>query len=72
MLEPDQISHTQGTCMVAKRGLTYNMGRRSYPYVKKSFNTQHVRIQIDPAILAVIGHRFTGKKNFFFKCDSKT
>ena len=32
-------------------------GWRSYPYVKKSFKTQHGRIPIDPAILAAIGRR---------------
>ena len=34
----------------------------SYPYVKKSFKTQHGRIPIDPAILAAIAHRFIAKK----------
>ena len=50
----DQISHIQS--MVAKRG------KRSYPYVKKLFKTQHGRNPIDPAILAAIGHRFIAKK----------
>ena len=49
LFEPSQISHTQS--MVVKIGLT----KCSYPYVKKSFKTQHGRI---PAILAAIGHRF--------------
>ena len=31
--------------------------------VKKSFKTQHGRIPIDPAILAVIGHCFIANKN---------
>ena len=55
LLEPDQISHTQS--MVAKKS-----GKRSCPYVKKLFETQHGRIPIDPAILAAIGHRFIAKK----------
>ena len=46
LLEPDQISHTQS--MVAKRGR--KSGKRSYPYVKKSFKTQSGGIPIDPAI----------------------
>ena len=33
-----------------------------YPYVKKSFKTQHGRNQIDLAILVAIGHRFIAKK----------
>ena len=55
----DQILHIHVQCMVhvAKRGLK-NSGKCSYPCVKKSFKTQHGRIQIDPAILAAIGHRF--------------
>ena len=36
-------------------------GKHSYPYVKKSFKTQHGTIAIDPAILAAIGHRFIAK-----------
>ena len=52
LLEPDQISHTQS--MAAKRD-----HKLSYPYVTKSFETQSGRIPIDPAILAVIGHRLT-------------
>ena len=56
LLEPEQILHTQST--VAKRGLI----KRSYPYVKKLFNTQHGRIPIDPEILAAIGHRFIATK----------
>ena len=58
--------------MVAERGLA-NWSKRSYPFVKKSFETQHRIIPIDPAILATIGHRFitaTKKKkmktNLFF------
>ena len=39
----------------------HKSGRRPYPYVKKSFKTQHGRIPIDPAILAAIGHRFIAK-----------
>ena len=51
LLEPHQISYTQG--------------RHSCPYmyVKKSFKTQHSRIPIDPAILAAIRHRFIANKN---------
>ena len=30
--------------------------------LKKSFEIQHGRIAIDPAILAAIGHRFIAKK----------
>ena len=55
MICGDQISHTQS--MVAKRGLT----KRSYPFEKKLFKTQHGRNPIDPAILAAIGHRFIAK-----------
>ena len=54
LLEPDQISH------YTKYGgwrKPHQSGKRSYPYVKKSFKTQHGRNQIDPAILA-IGHHF--------------
>ena len=40
----------------------HKLGKRSYPYVKKSFKTQHGRIAIDPAILAAIGHRFIANK----------
>ena len=36
----------------------HKSGKRSHSYVKKLFKTQHGRIPIDPAILAVIGHRF--------------
>ena len=57
LLEPDQMPHIQS--MVAKR--PHKSGKRSYPYVKKSFKTQHGRIPIDPAILAAIGHRFIVK-----------
>ena len=32
--------------------------------VKKLFKTQQVRIPIDPAILAAIGHRFIAKQEF--------
>ena len=35
--------------------------KRSYPYVKKSFEAQHGRFPIDSAILAAIGHRFIAK-----------
>ena len=41
MWRGDQISQIQS--MVAKRGLTKS-GKRLYPYVKKSFKTQHSRI----------------------------
>ena len=53
----------------------HKSGKRSYPYVKMSFKTQHGRIPIDPAIVAAIGHRFTAKnwRIFFFKlkCDGQ-
>ena len=39
----------------------HKSGKRSYPYVKKSFKAQHGRIPIDPASLAAIGHRFIAK-----------
>ena len=39
--------------MVAKRGRT----NRTYPYVKKSFKTQHGRIPINRAILTAIGQK---------------
>ena len=48
--------------MVAKRGHPKS-GKRPYPYVKKSFKTQHGRIPIGPAIWAAIGHRFIAKLN---------
>ena len=47
--------------MVAKRDLT-NPPNVQYPYVKKSFKTQHGRIAIDPAILAAVGNCFIAKK----------
>ena len=40
----------------------HKSGKRSYPYVKKSFKAQHGTISIDPAILAAIGHRFMAKR----------
>ena len=58
-MEPDHSSHTQN--MVAQRGHIIS-GKRSHPYVKKSFKTQHGRIPIDPAILSAIGHRFIAQK----------
>ena len=62
LLEPDQISHTQS--MVAKRGRTNWANIHTPTDVKKSYKTQHGRIQIDPAILPAIGHRFiTTTKN---------
>ena len=36
----------------------HKLSKRLYPYVKKSFKTQHGRIPIDPAISAAIRHRF--------------
>ena len=57
LLEPNQISYTQSTCtMVAKR-CPHISGKRSYPYVKKSFKTQRSRIQIHPVIWAAIGQQ---------------
>ena len=44
------------------RERTHESGKRSYPYVKKSFKTQHGRIPIDPAILPAIGHGFIAQK----------
>ena len=40
----------------------HKLCKRSYPYVKKSFKTQHVRIPIDSTILAAIGHCFIANK----------
>ena len=42
----------------------HKSGKRSYPYMKKSFNTQHSRIPIHPVILAAIGHRFIATKKW--------
>ena len=36
----------------------HKSGKGSYPYVKKSFKTQHGRTLIDPEIVATIGHLF--------------
>ena len=38
--------------MVAIKEEPHKLGKTSYPYVKKSFKTQHGRILIDPAISA--------------------
>ena len=40
----------------------HRSGKRSHPYVKKSFKTRHGRIPIDPAIVAAIGHHFIAEK----------
>ena len=49
----------------------HKSGKRSYPYVKKSFKTQHSRFAISPEILAAIGHHFIAKSFFtFFKSAS--
>ena len=39
----------------------HKLGKRSDPYAKKPLKIQYRGIPIDPAILAVIGHRFIAK-----------
>ena len=75
MIHRDQISHIYKVHVWWLREVS-QIGQTFIPlldmYVKKSFETQHGRIPIDPAILAAIGHRFIAiQKKLKIKMQTK-